>query len=204
MIIKVCGMTRPEDVKFCDQCGIDLLGFIFHPQSPRNVSVDWAASQKPKRALKVGVFVHQDTQEIAAIADRAGLDLLQLHGSQTPQQCLALGPDRVIKALWPQRYEDMAALEADMEVYAPVCRALLFDSGLAGGGHGQQLDISRLEKLSPGWTWYLAGGLGPHNLMQVKDSGASGFDLNSGLESAPGIKDHGKIEQAYNLLRGNS
>lgn len=204
MIIKVCGMTRSEDVALCDHLGINLLGFIFHPQSPRKCSPHWVATQKPKQALKVGVFVNQDTEEIAAIAKESGLDLLQLHGHQSPKQCLALGPDRVIKALWPQRYADTESLEADLEAYAPVCRAFLFDSGTSGGGHGQQLDITKLENLDSGWVWYLAGGLGPHNIISVKNCGASGFDLNSGLESAPGIKDHQKIKQVYTMLRGKS
>ena len=204
MIIKVCGMTRPEDVEFCDALGIDLLGFIFHPASPRNVTPEWTARQRPLRALKTGVFVRQGVEEIADIARLAGLDLLQLHGGHTPQQCRALGPDRVIKALWPQRYPRAELLAADMELFAPVCRAILLDSGTSGGGHGQSLDPDNLRNLVGGHPWYLAGGLGPHNLETMKTTGAAGFDLNSGVESAPGIKDFDKIRRAFNILRGKS
>lgn len=202
MIIKVCGMTRHEDVEFCDALGIDLLGFIFHPESPRNVAPEWAASQKPGRALKTGVFVGQGVEEISTIARAAGLDLLQLHGGHTVQQCRALGPKRVIKTLWPQRYATTELLLADMLLFAPVCRAILLDSGKSGGGHGTSLNATDLQRLKCPHPWYLAGGLGPHNLTAMKFTGASGFDLNSGVESLPGIKDHDKVRSSFNILRG--
>lgn len=202
MIVKICGLTRPEDVEFCDGAGADLLGFIFHGESPRNVSAAWAAQQRPRRALKVGVFVRQAADEIRAIADAAGLDLLQLHGGQSAELCRALGPERVIKVLWPQRYDTLQSLEDDMARFAPVCRALLLDSGTAGGGHGVSLDPGSLRGLAAVHPWYLAGGLGPHNVETVKACGASGFDLNSGVERLPGVKDHRKVQQAMNILRG--
>ena len=202
MIIKVCGMTRTEDVEFCDTLGIDLLGFIFHPESPRNVAPEWAAAQKPRRALKTGVFVRQGVEEISAIAATAGLDLLQLHGGHTAEQCRDLGPERVIKTLWPQRYATTERLLADMLLFAPVCRAILLDSGKSGGGHGTSLNATELQRLKCPHPWYLAGGLGPHNLTAMKFTGASGFDLNSGVESLPGIKDHDKVRSSFNILRG--
>lgn len=202
MIVKICGMTRPEDVTFCDQAGADLLGFIFHGPSPRNVTPAWVANQKPKQALKVGVFVRQDVNEIHHIAVEAGLDLVQLHGDHTAEQCRELGPERVIRAIWPQRYATRDDLVTDMRLFAPVCRAILLDSGTSGGGHGISLDAAELRDLDVDHPWYLAGGLGPHNLESVKTCGARGFDLNSGLESAPGIKDHTKVRLALNILRG--
>ncbi|MDY0273847.1 MAG: phosphoribosylanthranilate isomerase [Desulfomicrobium sp.] len=204
MIIKICGMTRPQDVKFCDQAGADLLGFIFHPPSPRHVTPRWAASQKPHQALKVGVFVHQNLDEIQSLAQQAQVDLLQLHGGHSVEQCRALGPHRVIKTLWPMNYAQVHDLQADMERFAPVCRAFLFDSGTRGGGHGQSLDLDFLRGLTSTHPWYLAGGLGPDNLELVTSCGARGFDLNSGLEKAPGVKDHHKVQQALILLRGQS
>jgi phosphoribosylanthranilate isomerase len=202
MIVKVCGMTREEDVAFCDEHGIDLVGFIFHPGSPRNAQAAWVAGRKPRRALKTGVFVRQGVADIDAVAREAGLDLLQLHGGHTPDQCRDLGPDRVIKVLWPQRYAAPEMLAADMEIFAPVCRAFLLDSGTSGGGHGTSLDPQGLRRLQSPRPWYLAGGLGPHNLETMKTTGAAGFDLNSGVESAPGIKDHEKIRRALTILRG--
>lgn len=202
MMVKICGMTRSEDVNFCDWAGADLLGFIFHPESPRNVTPAWVATQKPHTALKVGVFVRQNIPEIRAIADASGLDLLQLHGGQSVEMCQALGPQRVIRTMWPQRYTRVDEFMADIGRFAPVCRALLFDSGTSGGGHGVSLDPATLRDLDITHPWYLAGGLGPHNLETMKTCGASGFDLNSGLESRPGIKDHGKVQHAMNILRG--
>lgn len=202
MIVKVCGMTRQEDVNFCDALGIDLLGFIFHPTSPRSVAPQWVAGQRPERALKTGVFVRQGVDEISAIAREAGLDLLQLHGGHTLEQCRALGPERIIKVLWHQRYATAELLQADMLLFAPACRAILLDSGTSGGGHGTSLDPRELRRLKCPHPWYLAGGLGPHNLADMKTTGAAGFDLNSGVESAPGIKDHDKVRRAFNILRG--
>jgi|JTFP01.1.fsa_nt_gb phosphoribosylanthranilate isomerase len=202
MIIKVCGMTRAEDVEFCDRLGIDLLGFIFHPESPRNVAPEWVASQKPGRALKTGVFVRQSVEEVSAMAKAAGLDLLQLHGGHTVEQCRDLGPERVIKTMWPQRYPSTERLLADMLLFAPVCRAILLDSGKSGGGHGTSINPADLRRLNCPHPWYLAGGLGPHNLDTMKTTGASGFDLNSGVEKLPGIKDHEKIRTALHILRG--
>ena len=202
MIVKVCGMTRTEDVAFCDEQGVDLVGFIFHPGSPRNVLPSWVAGQKPRRALKTGVFVRQGVADIDAVAREAALDLLQLHGGHTPDQCRDLGADRVIKVLWPQRYATPEILAAEMELFAPVCRAFLLDSGTSGGGHGISLDPQGLKTLRSPRPWYLAGGLGPHNLETMKTTGAAGFDLNSGVESAPGIKDHEKIRRALTILRG--
>ena len=202
MIVKVCGMTRSEDVAFCDEQGVDLVGFIFHPGSPRNVLPAWVADQKPQSALKTGVFVRQGVADIEAVAREARLDLLQLHGGHTPDQCRTLGADRVIKVLWPQRYAVPELLAADMALFAPVCRAFLLDSGTSGGGHGTSLDPQGLKKLESPRPWYLAGGLGPHNLETMKTTGAAGFDLNSGVESAPGIKDHDKIRRALTILRG--
>lgn len=202
MIVKVCGMTRSEDVAFSDGQGVDLVGFIFHPGSPRNVEAAWVAGQRPRHALKTGVFVRQGVADIEKLAREAGLDLLQLHGGHTPDQCRALGSERVIKVLWPERYATPEMLADDMELFAPVCRAFLLDSGTSGGGHGRSLDPQSLGKLKCPRPWYLAGGLGPHNLETMKTTGAAGFDLNSGVESAPGIKDHDKIRRALTILRG--
>jgi phosphoribosylanthranilate isomerase len=202
MIIKVCGMTRPRTSNSATPSALTCWASSFIPESPRNVAPEWVATQKPGRALKTGVFVRQGVEEISAIAATAGLDLLQLHGGHTVEQCRDLGPERVIKTLWPQRYATTELLLADMLLFAPVCRAILLDSGRSGGGHGTSLNATDLQRLKCPHPWYLAGGLGPHNLTAMKFTGASGFDLNSGVESLPGIKDHDKVRSSFNILRG--
>ena len=108
----------------------------------------------------------------------------------------------IIAAPAKESGEVVELLLADMELFAPVCRAILLDSGTSGGGHGTSLDPADLRRLKCPLPWYLAGGLGPHNLETMKTTGAAGFDLNSGVESAPGIKDHEKIRRAFTILRG--
>ena len=103
MIIKVCGMTRAEDVEFCDALGIDLLGFIFHPESPRNVAPEWVATQKPGSALKTGVFVRQGVEEVSAIA-KAVFFMVWNRGLERVSQ---VGSKR--EALEPTDFAEMSA-----------------------------------------------------------------------------------------------
>lgn len=202
MIVKVCGLTRAEDVALCAELAVDLLGFIFHPQSPRHVQPDWVATQRPKHGLKVGVFVNQGVEEIATLARKAKLDLIQLHGGQSEVDCQFLGPGRVIKTLWPVRYARQESLLAAMDRFASVCRAVLLDGGHGGGGHGQTVAPQKLPGPDCHHVWYLAGGLNPDNVAHVHRTSASGVDLNSGVESAPGIKDHEKLHHVMRILRG--
>ncbi len=232
-MIKVCGITRREDARLCAEAGADLLGFIFHPGSPRFVRPDFPASLGPDdlgQARKVGVFVRQSAEEVCHVMDEAGLDYAQLHGGQGPEFCRAVGPERVIKVFWPERCASLAELEADMARF-PDCALFLLDAGTSGGGHGRNLDCAALADLHSPRPWLLAGGLGPDNLIQAiqacapakvenaramngqrvgrapgdgaNAAGASlaGIDLNSGLESAPGVKDSEKVRTAIAACR---
>jgi phosphoribosylanthranilate isomerase len=201
-LVKVCGLTRAEDVALCAELGVDWTGFIFYPASPRNISVELAAALPRGRALRVGVFVRQDAHEVCRIMDRAGLDLAQLHGGQDASFCRVVGPRRVIKVFWPQRYPDLAELERDMRNFAPVCKAMLLDAGTSGGGHGQNLDFAVLRGLKCPKPWLLAGGLGPENIHAALGQCApNGVDLNSGVEHAPGRKSGEMLRDAVRLIR---
>jgi phosphoribosylanthranilate isomerase len=201
VLVKVCGLTRRQDVDACLELGADLLGFIFYPPSPRNVEPSFPASIKEPGALKVGVFVKQSVDEVLRIMDAAGLDLAQLHGGQDPDFCRIVGPDRVIKVLWPERYDDPLVLQGEMDRYAPVCSRLLLDAGESVGGHGRRVDALRLGQMTPPVPWILAGGLGPDNVAQaVAELAPSAVDLNSGVESAPGAKDIDKLRAAMEAL----
>lgn len=195
-LVKVCGLTRQEDVLACDALGVDYLGFIFAKKSPRFVPPAFVASLGPTRALKVGVFVEGDSREIAGIMDQAGLDLAQLHGGQAPDFCREIGPSRVIKVLWPMRHADAAGLEAEMRAFAPVCAFMLLDAGTSGGGHGQRLDESLLAGLRPPRPWFLAGGLTPDTVAQAAALGPYALDINSGVESSPGVKERALVQAA--------
>jgi phosphoribosylanthranilate isomerase len=99
------------------------------------------------------------------------------------------------------RYEGMDDLRRDMDRFALVCAAFLLDAGMKSGGHGTSLDFTNLIGLNPPRPWLLAGGLGPANIAQARGCNPDGFDLNSGVESDPGIKDPEKIKQAMHLIR---
>ena len=202
MFIKVCGLTRSEEVASCLELGIDATGFIFVPGSPREISLDEARALPRGRALRVGVFAKSSAARVLQIADRAGLDYVQLHGGETTAYCKVIGPERIIKTIWP---ETMSAgqLEAVCAEFAPYCAAFLFDAGKSGGGSGKPFDWSLLKGLSLPRPWILAGGLNAMNINRaVRECAPMGIDLNSGVELSPGIKNMKLIEQIKTSLQG--
>jgi len=194
-------MTRMEDVALCMELGVDLLGFIFHPSSPRNVDPDFAASVKTGKITKVGVFVKQTASEVIEIMNRCGLHAAQLHGGQDMAFCETIGPDRVIKVFWPDTYSSKGALLKDLEDYSEVCGHFLFDAGKSGhGGTGQSIDFDILQHVEIQTPWFLAGGIGPHNIDAALAANPPGIDINSGVESIPGIKDEKKLRKVFDRL----
>lgn len=201
-LVKVCGMTLPEQVAALDELGVDFLGFIFAAKSPRRVTPEQVAAMPRTRAKRVGVFVEQTADQMNRIMDQAGLDLAQLHGGQDEAFCRAVGADRVVKVFWPKRHPSLEALLEEMERFKNNCAMMLLDSGTSGGGHGVSLDFSMLSGLRPPRPWLLAGGLGPENAAQaLRQARPSGLDLNSGVESSPGVKDIRKVEQALHVIK---
>lgn len=200
-LIKICGITRHEDVILCEGLGADFLGFIFHPASPRCATLDFARSIKISTMRKVGVFVQQSASEVLSLMSKAGLDFAQLHGSQNVEFCRTIGPEKVIKVLWPQRYDSEAQLQAEILRFAPYCRYLLFDAGKSGGGHGTQLNLKILNKVDIPCEWLLAGGLEAGNIKHILTQvHPTGIDLNSGVESQPGIKDEIKLQAVFDIM----
>lgn len=217
LLVKVCGMTREQDALLCAELGADLLGFIFHPGSPRNTTPEFPAGLKLPGVRKVGVFVGQNPVEALQIMAAGRLDLAQLHGGQTESFCQALatriGPERIIKVFWPEKAVSLAAFQAELDRFAPYCGLMLVDAGSGGGGHGRVIGgkgggkggeiLAQARFPRP---WLLAGGLGPDNVShmlsryQSVGNGPSGLDLNSGVESAPGIKDATKLRAAFSVI----
>lgn len=201
VMLKVCGVTNQEDADACRAIGASLLGFIFHPQSRRNVSPEQVRAIETPRIMRVGVFVDQSPDEILHIMETAGLHLAQLHGDQDVNFCRTVGRNRVMRAFWPERYDSREALEKDLIRYEDCCRFYLFDAGSSGGGHGRSFDASRLKGLCSLKTWFLAGGLGPNNICEaVTSCDPCGVDLSSGVEASPGIKDRDKLKALRNVL----
>lgn len=199
-LVKICGLTQPEDVMLCSSLGVDFTGFIFVPASPRCVSPDTVATFPRSRSCRVGVFAGAEPGEMAACAKKAKLVYLQLHGGESPEICRKVGPERVIKVLWPENCS-LEDLQADMERFAPVCAYFLLDAGQTGGGGGKSQAFERLAGISCPRPWFLAGGIGPGNIAQALTvCRPDGIDLNSALEDAPGRKNHTLVRQATTLI----
>jgi phosphoribosylanthranilate isomerase len=198
--VKVCGLTREQDVRLCCEMKVDFMGFIFHEPSPRNVDPEFAARAHCPTAAKVGVFVRQTPAQIRKIMDRCHLDYAQLHGDQTPEDCREVGSDRVIKTLWPERCVSTQSLQMEIGRYAEACAYLLFDAGSSGGGHGRSIDFTYFQHIEIKKNWFLAGGLTPDNVGLALQQNPTVLDINSGVESAPGIKDATKLRAAMNRI----
>jgi phosphoribosylanthranilate isomerase len=199
--IKICGITRLEDALCAAQCGADALGFIFHPASPRYCTPERAReviAAVPRGISTVGVFVNSEAKQVAQIAERCGIDLIQLHGDESPQYCRQLPAERLIKAVFPRTANDLAALDA-YEV-----RAFLVDFRDAErcGGTGKPADWNLAARIAKQRPLLLAGGLNEENIVFAMTAVAPcAVDVNSGVEQAPGIKDHERLRRIIALIR---
>lgn len=199
--IKICGITNLEDALCAAACGVDAIGFIFHAASPRYVTPERAREiieALPGNIVKVGVFVNRGAVEVERTAELCGLDLLQLHGDESPVYCRRFPPKRVIKAVFPRTPEELPALEAYN------VRALLADFREAEryGGTGKRADWGLAARLGKSRPLILAGGLGIENIGEALSAVAPGaVDINSGCERRPGIKDHDLLRRIVGMVR---
>lgn len=204
MLVKVCGICREEQALWAAEAGADFCGFIFHPQSPRNVAPKWVAKVPTGKMKRVGVFVKQEAKEILEIMAEARLDYAQLHGEQSVDCALAIGRDKVIRVLWPERFTHRAQLYAKLLSFAESSAYYLLDAGEKGGGSGRSLDWADLAGLDLPHPWFLAGGLKASNVLAaVAESKPDGVDFNSGLEDQPGVKSQSKIFQCLRLVHSH-
>ena len=202
MFVKICGITRPEDSEFVAEAGADCCGFVFHPRSPRYIPPDRARSLPTGRILRAGVFVNQGYAEIARAADVARLDVIQLHGAQSRECAEKLGPDRVVRVFWPDNYGAQTELSRALEEWEDFCGMILLDAGQSLGGSGNSVDWRKIAGIRPRKPVILAGGLNPENIIKaIEICSPDGTDLNSGVESSPGVKDHDKISAALKIIR---
>ncbi|WP_028112969.1 bifunctional indole-3-glycerol-phosphate synthase TrpC/phosphoribosylanthranilate isomerase TrpF [Ferrimonas kyonanensis] len=192
---KVCGLTRPEDARHAAAAGAVHGGLIFAAKSPRCVTEAQAREIRASANLKfVGVFVNQAIDEVARLAHALKLDAVQLHGSEDDHYLAALRPLLADTEIWK-------AVKPDGSNRVDSADRLLFDSASNGrfGGTGETFDWQRVG--SERRNAMLAGGLTPDNVQQAVSAGFLGLDLNSGLESAPGIKHPDKVSLAFARLR---
>lgn len=204
MLIKVCGMKRQADLDAASQLGADLCGFIFHSQSPRFIDPELAGELASGVMRRVGVFVHATRSEIERAAEQARLDLIQLHGAQNTGLAMELGPQRIIRVLWPESYASRDDFQRQTDLLAESCAFFLLDSGMSGGGSGKRLPLFWLKNIDWPRPWLLAGGLSPDNIGEILEECApDGLDFNSGVESAPGEKDFAAMCGAFKACRGH-
>lgn len=197
--IKICGITRLEDALEAASLGVRILGFIF-TDSPRLVQADQAraiTSKLPSTVKKVGVFSNQDLEYVQDIADFCSLDLIQLHGEETPEYCSALSLP-VIKGFRVKNRESLEYLR-EYNVFA-----YLLDSYSEKqlGGTGKTFDWSLVHLVREYGRIVLAGGLKPENVGKaIREVNPYGLDICSGVEESPGKKDIGKIKKLLENIR---
>lgn len=191
--IKICGLTRPEDAAAAVEAGADACGFVFAP-SPRQLTVERAArlaALVPPPVARVGVFVDADRDEIAEAVRACGLTAVQLSGSEPPEACEDLGA-AVIKVLKVGPDFEWSAAEP----YLGRVSALLLDTYVAGkeGGTSRAFAWRSVGHGPDGLEVFCAGGLDAENVGEaISVLRPFAVDVSSGVESAPGIKDHEKI-----------
>ncbi len=202
--IKVCGQTHAGTVDASLSMGAQFIGFIFHRSSPRSITPERAASIHSRFAARVGVFVKQNAPEILRIMEIAHLNYAQLHGAQTIEDAKQIGPERVIRVVWPERCGSTPALQQLLDTWAPFCALYLLDAGqrIGSGGTGHSWDVSRLAHVRFPHPWILAGGLNARNIPRLLAlCHPDGIDLNSGVELAPGLKDASMLLSAVHESR---
>jgi len=209
--IKICGLTRTEDIAAAASSGADAIGFVFYPKSPRHVTAAQAAllaAAVPPFVSIVGLFVNPTLDEVREVLANVPLTLLQFHGDETPAQCAAIAGAVVRPFLRAARIgpstKPADLLECDLQYRSasPLFRGLLFDTLVEQyGGSGKVFDWSLIPKeLAP--RAVLSGGL---SVLNATDAVARvrpyAVDISSGVEAAKGIKDAARIKAFIEAVR---
>jgi len=204
--IKMCGTTRIEDALAAVSLGIDALGFIFVEKSPRNIkpaAAESIISSLPSFVGRVGVFVDNDLEEIKSIVEQCGLTQLQLHGNESISFCSQLKCWNKSLSICKAFRVGTDSPSVDTAPYTPFIDSVLLDTYIKGveGGTGDCFDWRLIDSLDIERPLILAGGLAPGNIWEALDK-VSPFavDVNSGVEDAPGIKNHQKLSKLAALV----
>ncbi|WP_299232489.1 phosphoribosylanthranilate isomerase [uncultured Bacteroides sp.] len=201
MIIKVCGMKYADNIRALDKLKPDMTGFIFHPSSPRFAYA--VPEHMPSSSLCVGVFVNSETDYILYKVREFGLNLVQLHGNESPEQCRDIRNKgiKIIKS-FSLKTDNADTITAP---YDGLCRYYLFDTPCAAyGGSGKTFDWTITQSYHGKTPFLLSGGIKPECLEQIssfRHTSFAGIDINSGFETAPGLKDTKAIAEFIKRLR---
>lgn len=205
--IKMCGTTREEDVRAAVAAGVDGLGFIFVAASPRKVTPDQAArliETLPPFIARVGVFRDATEEEIKYMVEYCGLTHVQLHGNESPTFCRRLRSWRRGLSVCKAVRIGPAAEPVDFRAYHDAVDSILLDTYVKGaaGGTGRSFDWSVVPTLKITRPLILAGGLHAGNVVAaIKAVRPYAIDINSGVEAAPGRKDHALLRQLVTTVR---
>ena len=199
MIVKVCGMRDAENIRQLEALGIDWMGMIFWPKSKRYVSTP--PVYLPQHVRKVGVFVDASLDAIRQYVEDYQLDIIQLHGQESPETLKVLKPLKLIKAFNIATPEDLQKTVA----YEGLADYFLFDTkGKSVGGNGEKFDWSVLDSYQGETPFLLSGGIGSEDAQDIKSfhhPKCIGIDLNSRFETEPGLKDITKLKQFLEAIR---
>jgi phosphoribosylanthranilate isomerase len=199
--VKICGLTRPEDIAAAIECGADFLGFIVQAPSQRRLSVEAAAKlARPAKgaAQRVAVTVDPDDALLARICAEMAPEYIQCHGAETPERLAQISKKfdvKTIKAVSIREAADMKSAEQ----YVGACDFILYDAPPPSGsnirgGHGLKIDWALIKQAPLPKIFALAGGLTPDNAKEAAaQTGAAILDVSSGVEKQPGVKDAAKI-----------
>ncbi len=200
MNIKVCGITSLKQLQQLDGLNVDFAGLIFYKDSPRYMGEKITPSDLKGSDFdlkKVGVFVNPEMIDVLDAIDKYGLDVVQLHGSETPEMCDDLSPEvEVIKVF--SIGSDTQSIDELIAPYDTVCDYYLFDNKPAEGygGSGQKFDWKKIADSKIEKPFFLSGGIGADDakiLKSFKHPDYFGADLNSMFEKEPGVKDMAKV-----------
>jgi phosphoribosylanthranilate isomerase len=195
-IIKICGLTRPDNALACVHAGADAIGLVFFKKSPRNVTMDQAIAITRilhRSILTCGVFVDESFEFIMERVERCHLTAVQLHGQESPTlvERLAKKNLRVIKALFAAKKPDLS----DASLYPAASFCLVeYGKGILPGGNAEAWDYGLSARLNTQVPLMLAGGLTCENIEQaIGLANPVAVDLSSGVEKVPGLKDIKKV-----------
>ena len=198
-------MREPKNIEQVAQLGVDMMGFIFYPKSPRYVSYVLARSDADRKVCRVGVFVNDSIPEILDKIHSFSLNAVQMHGNESRELCEQLreanGDIKIIKAISVSNVGDIQKYKE----YVGAVDYFLFDTKCKTvGGSGQQFDWLVLDEYDGDVPFLLSGGIGPEDAFRIRTfhhSQCVGIDLNSRFEIEPGIKDVAKLNKFLNEIK---